>query len=630
MKKLFSIFPLLLCVAHYVFSSEFENDDKPRFTLLNGNDSINVFEKDARLIPVFKQNITAGDNFYKFPQASHDNLRHLATYVGLHKRVGDLDRNAQKELYTYTKQLSDDALCQLTNNVYKLLFRLPIFLQKCLVNRELSLRRDGQKGLLSKISDDLPKDSILFDCQEFYQKNTENKQWLSQSIKYNREEKSIVTCLFEPYTKSLNQTKKLPALSKWSLLSTPVVKYIYVGDKITAALSGWAYASSPHYNYVLTLYTENGPKEFRLNKENLDFDDKGAFARVDESLFVCPFNDPYESDKNGIVLIDPHNGLVSYVDCIGKTPTCFGSNDELLSFDNQGKIFELSPQHEWREKFDFKVPHIKGLVTDNEGGFFVWDRKNIFIKKAHNNEIEQIPVMPGDDNVSISDVIVNSAGTRICIKTFVPGASSNEFFNKYYFCEENRLEEIAQYYTEEMSQAAFSADDKLLIISSCSNDITTHTYFDLGCWLEDGCLSSWRKETNAQLLAVGTGKSIEQKKDESSAYINTLVDSNMHQALKSLTQEKHKPLVRHPIETTRELITHFSGGNPKEHLYAPAVKKILDLKFDNQAPVENVSALRFFVALMCRNKIMLGGAGLLALIAAYAYKTVYQQSGLPF
>lgn len=639
MKKLFFSFVILLSISYDIFSSEGEQPEPLRFTLLNQNNSVNVLEEEALSIPLFKEQIDKQQRFFKLPGVNYDDLRHIAKYITFHQKIGKGEEEERRSLYKYANKLSGDALIRLTENMHQILNGAPIVLYGCLMKKELLLRSQGSSLLnnfpkcLSQAKEVIAQDIIHFD-----EDNATNKTLLTKLITQKKEQKSLITCLFEPYTQKLEQATKLPFLAQFCLLSRPIVKYIYVGDTITASLSGWTYSSCPHYNYTLTLHTETGSKEFKLHDKELDFEVHKAFVRKDESLFVCRYSNPYESGKEGILIVNPSRGSMDHLDCVGKTVACFGSKNELLSFDDQGKIFQLSIDafgYVWKEKFDTKNSGIKGLISDYDNRLIVWDREKITLIKENNGEFSG-NILPfghysNQDKMSISDVIVDCSGTKLCMKIFVRGSSSDASRWQYFFYDGYRCDQIAEFFTEEEPKASFSADGRLLIISSCLKGITTHKYFDLGCSLENGCFASWKKETKAELLAIGVGKSIEQKKGENSAYINTLIDSDMYAVLKMLNYEKFNPFVVHPVKIAQAFHQYFNREYSSINSYIlemPEIKNILSARHNNVLINQdyNISAFKSFIRFLYHNKIMVGGVGVLALIAAYVYKTVYQHA----
>ena len=253
----------------------------------------------------------------------------------------------------------------------------------------------------------------------------ENKKLLTVSYSCGN---SIITSLCASYSKKLNDSifKNLPPYSKsWSsYLYTPVVEYVYVGNQITASLSGKAWASSPHYDYALTIMTEKSSKVFTLEDEKLDFDCKGACANKDETLFACPYSNPYEVGSQGIFLVDMRSGISKKIACEGKTVACFGSykatlhdhsmdSNVLFSFDPQGNIFRLSGNTEWQQAYTTWYHGIKGLKHDEiNNRFIIWTGHQIVFYDKENRS-SMINERSAD---LIEDVIIDPCGKKYVSK----------------------------------------------------------------------------------------------------------------------------------------------------------------------------------------------------------------------
>lgn len=660
MKKL--LFTIVFIPFIHLYSAE-----TSKLFLLKSSETnvkaVNISRIAATSVPSFKEKMEKSgwecwDQEHIFPDATDDDLKHLSEYIlcrhqmvqeeKKHQALGDtapFQRTAERKLYHYAIQLPTNELLRLIHNTNSILPAEPVPFG--LLNPLI------KKASLGELKEYILVRALLEeDCSNIKSKNSCNKKLLQTAIPINGKNESIITCLFAPYVQALDQSTTLPSYRKslCTMVYAPVVEYLYVGEKIIASLSGTVFSAFPHHNYLLTIHTQKGSQEFKLSQKNLDFHGAGAFANKDESLFVCPYNDPYESGAEGILLVNLNTGKNRMIDCSGKTAACFGNHpyqsigfgdyNELFSFDRNGKIFIYVPQKdawqrisegEWQEISDTKRRGIKGLINDDVNDRFIfWDDKTIFTRPKKSNVKGECLL---DLQSNITDVIIDSSGTRLCIKSFCRGSSSEESFATYFlydFLTQKPIKLLKSH--AEKTASSFSPDGNLLIISSCDKGITTHRYFDTNAQIvferhtgkDFYAHPFWEKQTVGELLAVGNGKSIEQK--ESFFYYQpqctTLVDSAMSGALKLLVNEEFDPFVPHPSEITAKLHKRFSQLDQNDNEEYPGeIIKIFSAHKKNDKNEEK--QIDNQMILMCRqafynHRLAIGGIGLLA-VMAYLY-----------
>ncbi len=616
MKKLLLIASLFLCTSHDIYSMGKE------FLLKNdvGRDAdcVSVALTAAKSFPFLEKVINEHTDIGWAPQmvfvgSDKEDLNHVKEYIiryhQMKKTCDPNDKEAEEKLYHYAKDVSTEKLMRLTYNASTNLFPLnvPWGLVNPLVKKMIVEPLSPEsKELWRQIP--AVKDALEKKVSKFSTKNESNRDLLIHPIQ-NDKQKNVITCLLAPYVQTLHQSTELPSYPKsfCKMFYTPIVEYVYVGDTITASLAGTSLPACPHYNYVLTIHlAEDCVQQVKLNDKELDFDVKGAFANKDESLFVCPYRSPYEEGKEGILLVDIATGNSQQIACSGKTIACFNNDGkQLLSFDDAGKIFMLSDDHrEWQLLWDTEISGMQGMLSDpiNKmlicwNGEKVYDVKNDPIKNEHNcitNKEKKAQFSRSSAckwvfyQSGILDVVMDSAGTKLCIKT---GKSSDESVEKYFlvdFSETNLPVELATFRSTN-SCASFSSCGNLLIISSGKDDVVTHDYFNTAFPHCSGSsfplLSFLQKKSVGRLLAAGKGKVIVQEETVNYCHPQciTLADQNMSDGLNLLVNPPFNPFKPHIYETTGALFRHFTGQEDKGFNYDPKIETL----FPKQ-PVKNI------------------------------------------
>lgn len=534
MKKILLIVSLFLCTSHDIHSMG------KQFLLTNnvGSDAdcVSVSLIAAKSVPFLEKVINEHADIFWAPQmmfagSDKEDLTHLKEYIiSYHqmKKTCDLnDKEVEEKIYNYAeKELSTEKLMRLTYNASTNLFPLnvpwglvnPLVKKMILPGKPLSDELRILWGQMSHVAGDLQEK-----VSEFSKLNESNRGLLTHPIANDEQQKNVITCLLAPYAQALHQVTDLPSYRKsiCNMLYAPVVKYVYVGDTVTASLTGRSLPACPHDNYVLTIHAENSVQQFKLNDKELDFDVKGAFANKDESLFVCSYSSPYEDGKEGVLVIDIATGNSQQIACPGKTVACFNNDEEqLLSFDDNGTIFKLPHgSNEWQLVCNTALSGMKGLLNDPINKMFIyWHGRAIYCVNNDLTKYDGYGCMVEDKNISafskriflhagISDVVMDGTGTRLCIKT-----SQKYFLTDF---SETNLPVELNIAVSANSCASFSPDGNVLTISSDKDNVVTHNYFNtmlpMGTESSVSAVMFLQKKSAGQLLAGGKGKVIVQE-----------------------------------------------------------------------------------------------------------------------
>jgi len=505
----------------------------------------------ALSVPYIKQQSWGYDKDagLRFPEATKVDIKHLEEYIlkrfQIQKKINCPD--VKQSLYLYVKKLDTHHLVQLTKNACRLYPKeeVPEGLLDPLVEKmSFDEHCINQFSFLSLVVQEKIVTKAKEKKEEIAKKICKNKKLL-QNIDENNE--SIITSLIASYSKALNKSISLQGhyQSLFPLLSTPVVEYIYIGNSITVFLSGTAYQSCPHCNYTLAIQTKSDVKTFTLSDKTLDFHDKGSFASKDETFFACPYSDPYGDALGGLCIVNLKDNTTRLIECPYKA-CFFDDNNKIHGFDKQGNRYSLdSKSNVWCKVVDFFVyRNIRKLILFNENNdkCLMWSDDGLYIKDSDN--VSSL-LLNGVGNAAISDVIIDSQGKRICIKTLSRGImingtrSSDDYFSEHflYDCCDGSFRQIGTK-IHGKSFASFSSDGNLLIIGSCAAGFIVYDIFDTFS------LRFWRKRSVGELLALGNDKSIEivENKVGYDSWLVEIIDPMMLKALKMV--------IENPLETT--------------------------------------------------------------------------------
>lgn len=572
MKLRLLVISLLLCVSSYAFSME-----KNIFFLTYGRSTemgASLRLDVACMVPHIQEECLKNEKkWLHFPDATKNDIKHLEEYIlkRFHiKTKTSYYYDPEALWYLHAKKLDLSDLIKLTKNVCFLYpdEQVPLGLLDPLVEKMQSLTLKKFHEYVPLLPNKTLQGNIIQKIVNIDLKRNQNKELLSKSVSGE----SIITRLMEPYSLALEKSTDLPSYHKsiCDLLYKSFVKHIYVGNKITVYLVGAEQIQQLYYshrNYILTIHTSSGSKTYTLDDKALNFHEKGSFANKDETIFVCPYNDPFESqgdNTGGLFVIDLKNDITQKIACLYKAYG-FNENGEILAFDEHGNSYYLNNAHVWKKNGSFGQQAIKGCVFSDNNRIY-WTSSDVYIEKRGD-----ISKAWGVNGESISDVIINSQGTKACIKTMSRGEmienkrSSDDMNYSYYLydCCDQSIKHVKSIC--EKAFASFSSDGNLLIIGSCKDGFIIYDIFDTFS------LRFWRKQSTGELVALGNDKSIEVTEGAFSYYPRcvTLIDETMKNALEAITYSNYSCNKTDPLEITKALLKEDSTFN-----YPGAIKII--------------------------------------------------------
>jgi len=541
--------------------------EQKNFALIGKDNQIVTISSGAAQLS--KQNI----NQFFFPNADENDLVNIKDCLETEAIICSMRYQVGKEAYDVSQNYADRTAEKLSvQQLVKLSNNVNLFFTKG--NPEPLVRSIFQKVKMHTDSKDffeLPlsvKNVICFLLLE--------QTFLRQvEYEFNCISSSYMTDLLSPYSKILNQSTILASYYKSPAAFLPkIVKpCIYVGDKITALLSGVKYQDNPFFcNYQLILHTQEGVKFFALQEgPNVDFDINIAFANKDESCFVCTYKNIIDDSNKGLFIVNTKNYTSKKIP-YSYTACCFGLNNEIYGFGSDDTIWILDIDTKKISPFSCataldgsleKFKNIRGMLNyKNRNKFLFYTDHNFFYAKRRKKVSTEFVLKSSACQFSsprvITDVIMDPIHLNLCIKT--RDAKSNILDSRRDIFllgfKQSRSHDIPLKTVYGKSPVSFSSDGNLFIISSRENDKTKYTFFDIST------STSWCKWSDNEVLHCGAGKSIEQKENllTSEVCSVTLVDDNMQEAYSLLTT-KNSSVTQHPFDILLPTIAYLQKSH---------------------------------------------------------------------
>jgi hypothetical protein len=442
----------------------------------------------------------------------------------------------------------------------------------------------------------------------------------------------IIVPLLKPYSQKLNQSDFLA--SHFTLpfpLPQTIEQHAYVGNKITVSFLGTLKSDE----YQLVIRTENDLKNFTLPESvNVTYDPDHFLVSDDETIVVCECdNNRYVQNHKCLQIIDRTSNTTKQIKLLSDdyAACCFGNNNEIYGVNKEGIWLLNSKTEEFTQVYRNQDDNNAQRIIKRKDHFFVYTREGYKTKgqfllgtKNEKSEFEFKNIL--DFNaLNVGNIIINSTGKKLCIVCVSRGKrSSDETRVNFYLKNLDspntflHLNTVTDTTFPRNSMASFSADGNLLIIGyyEKTDKKTKYLFFDTQS------STYWHKESDGELVTLGTSKSIEEKSGlcTHQAHCLTLIDSTMAKSLELLTVDDSVNQNPHPLDIIIPLYSIIQKDTVgTRSLFDGLPAEITTMLESHKAHVQEEKKRTFFSSFSWNNiKALLGYRKLFLSVAAIA------------